>query len=64
MQPNFEEKLFMSVYYQTGIFSYGLSMHDSEQKSELGVYTRVSHFIDWIQEKLTNRETGHYLNVF
>lgn len=49
MQPIFNKKTRSFVYYQTGIPSYG---NGCEASNTPTVYTRVQHFVDWIQKKI------------
>lgn len=49
MQPIYNHKLRTFSYYLTGILSYGISCQEGNTPA---VYSRVAHFIDWIQEKV------------
>lgn len=49
IQPVYEKEIEDFRYYQIGVASYGISCKQSDTPS---VYTKVQHFIDWIQDKI------------
>lgn len=49
MQPIYNQRTGSFSYFQTGIPSYGIGCQASNTPA---IYTRVQHFIDWIQEKV------------